>query len=436
MAKKPRRFFASGLMRRLYLQIYATLIASLVLVVIISGVLWEAVGRDRLNRNILDTVSRFVALTLPPDDASRADQQRTIAGLGAELDIALALFDEEGRSIAVYGEPDMPPDRHAGETGWFRARGGPVLSLALPDGRWLVADAHDAPPFEPLLNLLFLLAVVAVCVGIAVYPVSRRLTKRLETLSHGVDRIGSGDLNARVDVQGQDEVAQLARKFNSAADKIEQLVSAHKLLLANASHELRTPLARIKLALEMDQAEASERHRSALKRDIEELDALIDEILVMSRLDGDMPTGTPEPVDLLALVAEECARYDNCQYSGRVPEIAGDPRLLHRMLGNLLENAFKHGAPPVTVALSVYGNTARIDVHDSGDGISEADRENVFQPFYRAPGKQNVDGYGLGLPLVRKIAEVHGGTAFVAAGSNGTSSIRVSLPLTPPPRDT
>ena len=434
MSSKPRRFFASKLTRRLYLQIYATLIASLVLVVIIAGVLWEVVGRDRLNRNILDTVSRFVALTLPPDNASLADQQRTIAGLGAELDIALALFDKDGKSIAVYRNPDMPPERHAGETGWFRARGGPVLSLALPDGRWLVADAHDAPPFEPLLNLVFLLIVVAVCVGIGVYPLSRRLTRRLETLSQGVDRIGSGDLNARVDVEGQDEVAQLARKFNSAADKIEQLVAAHKLLLANASHELRTPLARIKLALEMDQADTSEKHRNALKRDIEELDSLIDEILVMSRLDGGMRTGTPEPVDLLALVAEECARYDDCRYFGRVPEITGDPRLLHRMLGNLLENGFKHGDPPVTVSLSVSGGSLRIDVSDCGSGIPEADRERVFQPFYRAPGTQNVAGYGLGLPLVRKIAEVHGGTAFAAAGSNGTSTIRVSLPLTPPER--
>ncbi|MET1413274.1 HAMP domain-containing sensor histidine kinase [Roseibium sp. HPY-6] len=424
------RLFKSVLMRRLYLQIYATIVGSLVLVVILSGLLWEAVGRERLNRNILDTVSRFVALTLPPADASHADQQRTIQGLGAELDIALALFDENGDPIAVYGEPDMPPERRSGETGWFRARGGPILSLALPDGRWLVADAHDGSPLEPLLNLLFTLALVAVCVGIGVYPISRRLAKRLETLSRGVERIGSGDLHARVDVQGQDEVAQLARKFNAAADKIENLVTAHRMLLANASHELRTPLARIKLGLEMDQIDGTQERRAALKRDILELDALIDEILVMSRLDGDMPVERSEPIDLLALIAEECARHDHCSYSGNAPEISGDPRLLHRMLGNLIENAVKHGEPPVTVSLSVSGQTIKIDVIDCGHGITEAECESVFQPFYRGPDKQNVDGYGLGLPLVRKIAEAHGGTAFVVAVPKGSSMIRVSLPLT------
>jgi len=429
MAKRKRRLFGSALMRRLYLQIYATIVASLVLVVILSGILWETLGRERLNRNILDTVSRFVALTLPPADSAISDQQRTIEGLGKDLDIALALFDRSGQLIAVYGEADMPPERHTGKTGWFRARGGPVLSLALPDGRWLVADAHSGPRLGPLLNLLFTLALVAVCVGIGVYPLSRRLTRRLETLSHGVERIGSGDLQARVDVEGQDEVAQLARKFNAAADKIEKLVTSHRLLLANASHELRTPLARIKLGLEMEETDQPQKRRDALREDIAELDALIDEILVMSRLDADTSMDRTEPVDLLALVAEECARFDGCTYSGSAPDVMGDPRLLHRMLGNLIENAFKHGEPPVSVSLSVSGNTVKIDVTDCGNGIAAADREHVFQPFYRAPDRQNVEGYGLGLPLVRKIAEAHGGTAFIVTGSKGASVIRVSLPL-------
>lgn len=424
-----RRLFTSILMRRLYLQIYATIVASLVLVVILSGILWEVVGRDRHNRNILDTVSRFVALTLPAADASIADQRRTIEGLGEELDIALSLFDKNGQLIAAFGEADLPPERHAGKTGWFRTRGGPVLSLMLPDGRQLIADAHDGAPLGTLLNLLLTLVLVAVSVGIGVYPISRRLAKRLETLSQGVERIGSGDLHARVDVQGQDEVAQLALKFNAAADKIEKLVTAHRLLLANASHELRTPLARIKLGLEMEQTDQTAERRSALQRDIAELDALIDEILVMSRLDGDTSMGQSEPVDLLALIAEECSRFDDCSYSGRAPEIVGDPRLLHRMLGNLLENGFKHGEPPVTISLSVAGNTVKIDVIDCGNGIAEQDRENVFQPFFRASDKQNVDGYGLGLPLVRKIAEAHGGTAFVVTGQEGASMLRVSLPL-------
>ena len=201
------------------------------------------------------------------------------------------------------------------------------------------------------------------------------------------------------------------------------------MLLANASHELRTPLSRIKLGLEMEQTHLSEGRNSALKQDIAELNALIDEILVMSRLDAAMPVESAEPIDLVALLAEECARYDGCSFSGSAPEVFGDPRLLHRMLANLLENALKHGVPPVTIRLTTTTAGATLDVEDTGPGIPEGERENVFQPFYRGPGRQNVEGYGLGLPLVRKIAEAHGGQAFIVDGPGDRCVTRIVLPL-------
>lgn len=420
------------LRRRLYLQIYLTIIASLVMVVVLSAVMWEIVGRDRMDRDYLSTASRFVSLALPPADAPAAEQSEAIALLGRELDVGISLFDADGNLIASYGEVDMPRSHHTGTTGWHRGRGGPVVSLDLPDGRWLVADPDRGDGLGPLVSLLLMLGLVAVCVGLGALPLVRRLTKRLEKLQRGVERIGAGDLSARVEVKGRDEVAQLAESFNDAAEKIERLVEAHRLLLANASHELRTPLSRIRLGLEMAEGKQTPERRAALRRDIAELDTLIDEILLMSRLDAATPVDDPQMVDLVALAAEECARHDGIGLNGAAPEILGDPRLLHRLIRNLLENAVKHGVPPVEVQIGATAKAVTITVRDDGDGIDDNDRENVFLPFYRGSDRQNVNGYGLGLPLVRQIAEAHGGTVVLVERSEERSAVRVTLPLQAP----
>ena len=149
----------------------------------------------------------------------------------------------------------------------------------------------------------------------------------------------------------------------------------------------------------------------------------------MSRLDAGSHAELSQKVDLVALVAEECARYEDCTLSGLAPEIPGDPRLLRRQVRNLLEKAHNHAAPPVEAEIVYSAEAVALTVSDGGDGISEADREKVFQPFYRASGKQNVRGYGLGLPLVRQIAEAHGGSVAILLPLEGRSSIRVTLPV-------
>ena len=420
------------LRRRLYLQIYLTLIASLVLVAILSGILWNAFGRDGEDRRITEVAGRFVALALPPADAPDSEQQAAVTSLGHELDLDISLFDAEGELIAAYGEPKILRSRHSQRSGWRRTSEGPAFSLRLPDGRFVVADPPGGDGFKPLRDLLLMLLIVAVCVGLAAFPLVRRLTKRLEILQRGVERIGAGELSARVEVRGRDEVAKLAESFNEAAEKIEKLVGAHRLLLANASHELRTPLSRIRLGLEMSKGEQDPKRKKDLQRDIAELDNLIDEILLMSRLDAGANVNRNQPVDLVALAAEECARYDDCRLSGQAPEISGDPRLLHRLLANLLENAHKHGVPPVFVELEADDDTVTLTVRDWGEGIAEKDREKVFRPFYRGADRQNVEGYGLGLPLVDQIARAHGGSVEIVPREEENSAIRVRLPRQSP----
>ena len=237
-------------------------------------------------------------------------QQQAIDRIAARLGGDLGLFDERHSLIATAGRPVPPPPRFRGGGGWVHSIAGPAWGIPLPDGRWIVARA-PVHPRPPVFRLLLFLGAVAIVVAIAAYPVVRGLTRRLERLQTGVETLGAGNLAARVEVQGRDEVARLAGRFNRAASRIEDLVNAHRLLLANASHELRTPLSRIRLGLELFEDTRDPKYKAQLEQSIAELDALIDEILLASRLDANPRSQAVEDVDLLALAAEECARYDD-----------------------------------------------------------------------------------------------------------------------------
>lgn len=415
-------------LRRLYLQIYGTIIVSLLLVVCLSALLWFVSDPRPGERERNDFIGRIAHLLLPPADAPDHHQARALMRAARELDMGLALYDSRLRVVTAAFMRDVDPVLSDPEPGPKRWRKKLLWLLRLPDGRWLLAEHRRHRRHGQTLQLFFYLGCVALGVGLGAYPLVRRLTRRLEDLREGVERIGAGELTARVDVKGRDEVADLAASFNQAAGQIERLVEAHKLLLANASHELRTPLSRIRLGIDMLQEKDDEVRRRALKADIAELDELIDEILLMSRLDGAGHRNSSEEIDFVALVAEECARFEDCVLSGQAPLIQGDARLLRRLIRNLLQNAAVHGAPPVRVDLAAQAKTVTVTVQDGGPGIRPEDRENVVRPFFRGAGKQNVRGYGLGLALSKQIAESHGGLVEIAPPDLPPSAIRVTLP--------
>ena len=300
--------------------------------------------------------------------------------------------------------------------------------MHLMGGPWVQMQMGSHP--HPITrHFHIVLSLLAISIGLAAYPLVRQISRRLERLQQGVELLGAGDLSARVPVEGRDEVAQLASSFNRAAVQIEQLVKANKALLANASHELRTPLARIRLAVELLKESADAKRRAGLEQDIAELDWLVDEILLASRLDTVTESIETQEVDLLALAAEECARYDATQLEGTPGLIRGDARLLRRLLRNLLENAAHHGMPPTQVRVSRSPTAATITVWDGGRGVPPAEFENVFRPFYRPSDGSGRSGTGLGLSLVRQIARSHGGDARCGVTPDGRSSFLVTLPL-------
>jgi len=413
-------------MLRLYLRFYLALVASLLLFVFATAVLWHFTSGSAEQAGI--TLGRLVQNVLPPAAAPADEQQEALRRLSAGLNADVTLFDQDGHPTAAIGRPlPLPDAKHHHTMGMFPWEHGPVSYVHLADGRSLVAGVPIGYGHTRLLFHLVLM-LLAVAIGVAAFPIVRQISRRLERLQRGVESLGAGDLTARVPVEGHDEVARLAASFNRAATQIEQLVQSHKTLLANASHELRTPLARIRLAVELMKSTADPERRKGLEQDIAELDWLVDEILLASRLDAVTEPLAAEELDLLALAAEECARYDGVQLEGEVVSVRGDARLLRRLLRNLLENARRHGAPPTHVKIARGTDTAIITVWDNGPGVSAAEFENIFRPFYRPTVAGKSSGTGLGLALVRQIARRHGGDARCEVMEGGRSRFVVTLP--------
>jgi signal transduction histidine kinase len=411
-------------MRRLYLQVYFTIVASLFLVVLTAGAVWHFSAGVLPFEQPFEAAGEVIAELVPPPNAPDAVQQQAIKRLAKRLGADLALFGQTNEPLAAAGLPLPPPDRS--RTGsWQHTTAGPAVSIRLPDGRWLVARL----PFSQrpsAARLAAFLGAIALAVALGARPVVRRLTGRLERLQRGVESLGAGDLRARVKVEGRDEVARLAQSFNQAASRIESLVGAHKMLLANASHELRTPLTRIRLGLELVEAEPA--RKAELTRDIGELDQIVEEILLVSRLDATEGLDARDEIDLAALAAEECARYEGCSVQGEPVTVRGDSTLLRRMIRNLVENAQLHGKPPVEVTVERRGDAAVLSVSDRGAVIAPDARERLFSAFYRIPGRSGPRDTGLGLALVRQIARRHGGDAAYCPerGSCFTVTLRVA----------
>lgn len=337
----------------------------------------------------------------------------------------------------VIGNAQTRPGRRLGDGLEFElvTRDGQTLNLQMPRPPRPAAGALNRLPFG--FGFGWMLGLVGLAVALGSYPIIRRLTLRLESLQSGVERWGTGDLSTRLNTDGNDEVAFLAQRFNEAAQRIETLMNSHKSLLANASHELRSPLARIRMSLELMNLDASSPQRIEISRSISELDQLIDEILLASRLDARQADAEPfESLDLTGLAAEECARANaelGMSATGQSLLIRGSPRLLRRLMRNLLENAKRYGQGDVTLELTqkqINSQTfAVIAVHDRGPGVPPSQRERIFEPFYRLPGaSEREGGVGLGLALVKSISERHGGTVRCEARPGGGATFLVQLP--------
>lgn len=434
-------------MRSLYLRIWLTVVVALAVFGAVSGWLVQRHLDSERQRNEgliqertqerLSAWADLLERTLPGASAPRSEQAVALRDWSLRLRVPLALDAADGQRIAA---SEMFTRRES--------EGGPMRAqpLKFDDGRtlWVMRpmlprNNPGNPPHPWLLwrvlpgglGLALLLGLLFVGVAAGAWPVVRRLTRRLEALQQGVEAFGQGALSQRVTEDGRDEVAALAASFNRAATRIEALVRSHQSLLANASHELRSPLARLKMAISLAE-DAGPAQRAQLRHEIDanigELDALVEEVLLASRLDATQSLAHQEKVELLGIAAEEAARV-NAQVQGQETLVQGDERLLRRAMRNLLENARRYGGDEVEIQIGAVPAGHEIRVCDRGPGVPEAFRERIFEAFFRLPGHaEREGGVGLGLSLVRQIAERHGGSIRCEPREGGGSCFVLTLP--------
>ncbi len=265
--------------------------------------------------------------------------------------------------------------------------------------------------------------------GAAMRPV-RNMTETSEYVSR------TRDLSRRIEMHGRDELARLAKSFNTMLEALDFSLRSQRQLVADASHELRTPLTTAKTNIEvLRRAELPAEERAAILRDvsqqIDELAVLVTDIVDLAR--GVEPNLDVEDVRLDLLVEQAVARARKLSPASKFRLelepclVRGVPSRLERAVANLLDNACKWSPPEAPIEVKVSGGV--VSVRDHGQGIDDADLPLVFDRFYRAPSARALPGSGLGLAIVRQVAESNGGRVSVERPADGGALLRIELPV-------
>lgn len=280
-------------------------------------------------------------------------------------------------------------------------------------GAWLIATGGSA-----------LLALVA-----ALW-LQRRMNRPLERVEQAARAMAAGRQPDPLPEDGPREVATVSRSFNQMVRSLGQAERERALMLAGVSHDLRTPLTKLRLGVEILDTKAEPELMASMRRSIEEMDAIVGQFLDFAR---DEQAEALAEADLHELaLAVQAAFADH----GKPVSVEGGPALarlrpqaLRRVVNNLVENAWRHGRPPVVLATGSDARAAWVEVRDAGDGIDPAQAEALKQPFRRAEGaRAGPSGSGLGLAIVERVVRQHGGRFELLRAKSGGLCARVVLP--------
>jgi two-component system, OmpR family, sensor histidine kinase MprB len=380
------------------------------------------------------------------------------------------IVGQDGSTAKVSGNLSLPVDAHtlAAANGGSNTYlgdiwvdGNHLRELILPatlsagDGQTQTVAIQLARPLGPtdhILSELRLILLLVLLGGIALAAAlgrvaARRVLAPLSEVTQTAEHIGeTDDLSARLVVHADDEVGQLARRFNEMLERLQgsraaldESVRAQRQLVADASHELRTPVTSLRTNIEVLLADPGldDEERQRLLADVveqsEELTGLVGDLIELAR--GDLPLGSAEDTRLDRIVEEAVARArrnsPGIHFETDLAPVTleGVPERLGRAVNNLLDNAARHSPPGGTVEVVVDAGGVR--VRDHGPGIDQQDLPQVFDRFFRGINARGTQGSGLGLAIVRQVTEQHGGTASVANAPDGGAIFTLHLPTSP-----
>ena len=447
-------------MNRASIRFRITLLAavSVALVLVLASIGLVAVHRRQLTVNVDQTLTqRGQDLT----ELLQTADSETVELAGTQLEGFAQVLSVEGEVIAsspnLRDAPPLPVDYEVGARETIRT----VVSLAVDDDVFRVLSRTvDAAGGRMVLHvgttlddvaestgvlagtLLVSIPVVVVLLAGVVWWLVGRTLKPVEAIRSEVAEIGATDLHRRVPLpKASDEIGDLAETMNAMLDRLEGSVERQKRFVGDASHELRSPLARMRSEIEVDLArnpqDANQARLQSLRDEVVAVQRMVEDLLVLARLDADPSSARVEPVDLDDLILKEGQRL---KADGRVAvdmsgvsgaQVTGDPQQLARAIRNLADNAERYASHAVTFTLRESDGKAIFTIGDDGPGIPRGHIDKIFDRFVRVDDVrgQTTGGSGLGLAITREIIERHGGAVELDTAHNPGARFVVTLPL-------
>ena len=394
-----------------------------------------------LNEDVLvdRQYSHGAALTLRAYWASPASERAAIAkaaGLQLVAEDDVPVGEQHWPYSDIFSE-QMRAELGADTQVRIRAQTPPSLWVNAPSlgPDWIRVPLYPHPlRGQRVWNLVAWFLGIGLLSTAAAWIFVRQLSAPLKRLVIAARLFGQGrSVRLPVDVDTASEMAEVYRAFNQMTDDVEQAGRERELMLAGVSHDLRTPLTRLRLSLEL--LDSDNELTSDMVRDIEDMNAILDQFLAFIRDGRDEPM---EACDLNELISAVVAPYLQQGRSIRLcleemPSLELRRVSIKRMLVNLLENALRYGAQGIEVAASVVSDEHAahvvISVLDRGPGLAPEDLQRIFNPFYRGDQARGGQGAGLGLAIVQRIAAQHGGKVELQNRAGGGLDATVCLPI-------
>ncbi|AIG00871.1 two componentsystem, sensor kinase [Pseudomonas fluorescens] len=421
-------------MLRLFLRLYIILALGLAGAILLVNYTFDELlpeANETYNREAMRGPAYGLVEQLRPLPAGRARETR-LAELQQHYGLRLALIARDGAGLT-------PREQQLLADGKLVVRGDFMEFITDIDGGAQLLEIKL--PVEPRWLYLWAYSLLGLCLAIVLYFWVRPHWRDLEHIRLAAQRFGNNDLGSRILLSRRSTVRELAGHFNQMAERIEHLIANQRELTNAVSHELRTPIARLSFELDQLRQEADPRQSRALigdmYADLGELEEMVSELLTYASLERGATQVTRENIEaqswldsVIGSVALE-AEAEGVQLSLRTCEvdfIQIEPRFMARAVINLLRNAIRYAERRVEVSLVKFGSGYEVRVCDDGPGVPEDGREKIFQPFMRldASRDRRTGGFGLGLALVQRVSQWHGGQVQVLDSQWGGASFRMT----------